>query len=159
VAISNSNVQMDRCPAVLAITWLPVVLFPVPVKFLSCFHTCLVLVLSLFRLSLATSSSSVEKKAFPDNALPSPEGLVKLIRFIMGSRNERCRGVGTSGLEHPQSLSLKIAPDADRRASGRVLLHLRHWHSISTRFSICNTACLDSHVLDTYSGCFMPPSL
>ena len=65
-----------------------------------------------------------KKQVFLDHTLPSPEGLVQNVRFTMGSRNERCRGVGTSGLERPRSLSLKIDPDADRCASRRVVLHL-----------------------------------
>jgi hypothetical protein len=81
-----------------------------------------------------------KNQVFPDSTLPSPEGLVKLIRFTMGSRNERCRDIGTSGLPRLQSLALKIDLGADRCASGRVVLHLSvRWHSNSTRFSTCNT--------------------
>ena len=90
----------------------------VPVKIRSLSSTAQIYVVSL------PAPLVWKKQVFPDSTLPSPEGLVQNVRFTTRSRNERCRGIGTSGLERPRSLSLKIDPDADHCASGRVVLHL-----------------------------------
>jgi hypothetical protein len=83
--------------------------------------------------SLVTSPSGAKKWVFPDSPLLLPEGLVKLIRFTMGSHNRRCRDVSTSSLTWLQSLTLEIAPQCPSR---RIFLPLSiHWHSNSAHFS------------------------